>query len=238
MSASYFEDTGGRHSPWGAGPPAGPGQREPVREPMFNAPWPAIALVALIVGGYALQSALSTSAVNALWGYSPAHTEGVGWVTVVTAIFLHGNWTHALMNAAFGLAFATPLARFLGLGSRGVLAFWSFYLFCGVASNLVFGLIHPQSPGVLVGASGAVSGLMGAAARLMAGQGWRVGPILSRPVLSLGGAWIAVNLLVALIGSQFFPGAGDASIAWEAHIAGFLLGVLAVTPFAWLAGRR
>ena len=88
----------------------------------------------------------------------------------------------------------------------------------------------------MVGASGAVSGLMGASARLLGGGG-RVGPLLSRPVISLGGAWLGINVLMALAPPSLLPGAGSAGVAWEAHLAGFLLGVLLVGPFARLAPR-
>ena len=107
---------------------------------------------------------------------------------------------------------------------------------CGVLSCLAYAAVHLGSPAAVVGASGAVSGLMGAAARLIAGDG-RIGRILSAPVLGMGGAWLAVNLLVGAIGSQFVPGAGGAGIAWEAHVAGFLAGVLLITPFAWVFRR-
>jgi membrane associated rhomboid family serine protease len=86
----------------------------------------------------------------------------------------------------------------------------------------------------VVGASGAVSGLMAVAARLIAGQG-RLGPILSSPVLSMAGAVVVLNLLVALFGGAVVPGAGGAAIAWEAHLAGFAAGLILARPFAWLA---
>jgi membrane associated rhomboid family serine protease len=86
----------------------------------------------------------------------------------------------------------------------------------------------------VVGASGAVSGLMGAAARLIAGQG-RVGPLFSRTVLGMGGGWVAINLLIAVFGGQILPGSGSAGVAWEAHIAGFVAGALLIGLFGRLA---
>ena len=127
-----------------------------------------------------------------------------------------------------------PVARFLGTGARGVSAFLVFYLACGALANLAYAAVHPGEEALLVGASGAVSGLMGAASRLIAGRG-RVGPILSRPVLGMGGAWLAINLLIALVG--FAPGAGDAAIAWEAHVAGFVVGVLLFGPLVRVLRR-
>ena len=142
-----------------------------------------------------------------------------------------------MMNGAFALAFSTPLARLFGPKIEGGLLFFGFYLLTGVLANLAFAALHPGSPVLVVGASGAVSGLMGASG---APAGWRrgaVGPIFSRPVISLGGAWLGINILMALAPPSLLPGAGSAGVAWEAHLAGFALGVLLVSPFAWLAPR-
>jgi len=201
------------------------------RQPAFKAPWPALVLAASILGGYALQTLFPPDLVIGAWGFSPMMLESRP-ATVITAVALHGSWAHALMNAVFALTFGAPVARFLGLGARGVAALVLFYVVCGALGNLAFAAIHPHEPAMVVGASGAISGLMGAAARLIAGRGWP-GPILSAPVLGFGGAVVIINLLVALTGMA--PGLGDATIAWEAHIGGFAAGVLLFGPAARLA---
>jgi membrane associated rhomboid family serine protease len=201
------------------------------REPIFNIPWPITLLCLSIIGGYAVQSLFPLEAVATTWGFSAAQLRERP-ETLVTAILLHGSWPHALMNAVFGLAFGAPVARFLGLGVRGVSVFFLFYVACGVLANLAFAAIHPLEAVPLVGASGAISALMGAAARLIGGGGW-VGPIFSAPVLALGAATIIANLLVAATGLA--PGLGDSSIAWEAHLAGYLAGVLLIGLAARLA---
>jgi membrane associated rhomboid family serine protease len=89
----------------------------------------------------------------------------------------------------------------------------------------------------VVGASGAVCGLMAAVARLIGGRG-RLGRIVSSPVIGMGGALLVVNLLVGVLGGAWVPGTGGAAVAWEAHLAGFAAGLLLVGPFARLAGRR
>jgi membrane associated rhomboid family serine protease len=79
---------------------------------------------------------------------------------------------------------------------------------------------------------------MGAAARLIDGRG-RVGRFFSSPVLGMGGAWLVVNLLIAVLGGQLLPGANGAGVAWEAHLGGFLAGVLLIGPFGrFLAPRE
>lgn len=208
-------------------PSAAPREREPV----FNIPWPITVLGLSIVGGYAIQSLLPLEAVVAAWGFSAAQL-GERPQTLLTAILLHGSWPHALMNAAFGVAFGSPVARFLGLGGRGVGVLALFYVVCGVLANLAFAAVHPHGAVPLVGASGAISGLMGAAARLIGGRG-EVGPVLSPPVLALGAATIVANLLVASTGLA--PGLAGSTIAWEAHLGGFLAGVLLIGPAARLA---
>jgi membrane associated rhomboid family serine protease len=209
-----------------------PSAAREAREPIFNVPWPVMALGLSIVGGYALQSQFPLEAVVASWGFTPALMQARP-ETLLTAIVLHGSWPHALMNAAFAVAFGSPAARFLGLGARGVAVFALFYVVCGVLANLAFAAIHPNEAVALVGASGAVSGLMGGTARLIAGRGF-VGPIVSPPVLALGAATIIINLLVVVTGMA--PGLGDAAIAWEAHLGGYVAGVLLFGLAAGLAG--
>lgn len=204
------------------------------REPIFKAPWPAMLLVGLILGGYALQSLLPQDPVLTRYGFSPEGFAAGDRIQLVTALFLHGGWAHALMNAAGALAFGAPVARLFGERGAGVVAFFAFYLFCGVFSNWTYALIHPGQAVVLVGASGAVSGLMGAVSRLLAGRG-RLGPFLSSPVIGMAAAWVIVNLLVALLG--FAPGVGETPIAWEAHLTGYAAGLLLVGPAARLVRR-
>ena len=117
---------------------------------------------------------------------------------------------------------------------RGLIAFTLFEVVCGATGNFVFGLIHPHEPGPLFGASGAVSALVAAASRLVAGRG-EVGPIASPFVISMGGAWIVINLLTAVFG--FTPGMSGANVAWEVHLAGFALGLVAIGPAGRIAGR-
>jgi membrane associated rhomboid family serine protease len=138
------------------------------------------------------------------------------------------------MNAAAALAFGAPVARLLGLRAGGAAAFFGFYLVCGALSSLGYVLAHPASLDPVIGASGAVSGLMGAASRLIEQRG-RLGPILSRSTISMAVAWIVVNLIIGYI--PVMPGTGGAGIAWEAHVAGYFAGLLLIGPLAWAMRR-
>jgi membrane associated rhomboid family serine protease len=218
MSENAFDP----HTPQGA----------PGREPMFNAPWPAVAVTAAIIVTFALQGRLADGGLSlALVPHKVATGELAG---LFTSLFLHGGWAHALMNAAFALAFGTPVARLFGSGAQGVAAFFIFYLLCGGLAGLAFVAFHAGSGDIVVGASGAVSGLMGGAIRLL-NDDKRLSSPFSSQALTMGGAYVIVNLLMAATGLT--PGANGAAIAWEAHLGGFLAGLLLIGPFDRLLRR-
>lgn len=155
-------------------------------------------------------------------------------MAAVTYSLLHGGWTHFFLNAVWLTIFGSPLARRIGAG-RFVL-FWVVTAFGAAAFHFA---TDPFGQGILVGASGAISGMMGAAARL----GFRVdrkgrrrafsGPPLrfrevvrSRPVMGFVLIWLLVNLMTGL-----FITVGESAIAWQAHIGGFIAGFLLLPLF-------
>ena len=204
------------------------------RQPIFNAPWPAVVATLVIIGGYFVQTLLPQNWLLANFAFSSAAFEQGRWPLLFTAIFLHGSWAHALMNAGAALAFGTPVARYFGASLRGALIFLVFYLLCGGLASLGYGLVNPGSTTLMIGASGAVAGLVGAAARLIGRP--TPGPFLSPPVISMTLGWIAVNLILALVG--FAPGLGGAGVAWEAHIFGYIAGLLLISAFGRVAGAQ
>lgn len=230
MTESRFEETPA--SPYGAEPhPTPPPEEARAHEPVFNAPWQAVAVTLLILGGYGLQTFGQKAAIEQALGFVPSDLAQGRWQTLFTANFVHGAWAHALGNAAFALVFATPLARFFGPRVEGGLKFFVFYVACGVLGYLAFGLLDPTYHRHVIGASVAISGLVGGTARLMGGDG-RVGPLFSRPVLTLGVLWTGSNLATAWFGgTEYIPGFGNAAVAWPAHIAGFFVGVILIGMF-------
>lgn len=232
MNVVYFEAPapGGSRSPQ----PDEPGYRPP-SEPIVNAPWPVVTLTVSIVAFFMAQKAFPFA--TDVLAFSPVRLLDGHYVGLISSQFLHGSWSHALMNSAFVLAFGAPVGRYLGPRASGVASFFLFYLTCGVLACLGFAAFHWGQDAAMVGASGAASGLMGAAARLIGGQG-RPGKLLSQAVTGMGGAWILINVIMAFTGGALIPGAGEAGVAWEAHLAGFLAGVLLIGPFGWLAGQR
>lgn len=202
------------------------------REPLFNAPWPPVLLAAVIVGLYAVQSLAPLGPVVERFGFSPAKLAAGDWLSLLTPLFVHEGWLHALLNAAMALALGAPVARFLGGSGRGLAGFFVFYFACGVLANLGHAAVHPGDATSLIGASGAVAGLMGAAARLIATRGEGLGALTSPTVIGIGVALLIVNLLLAVFGA---PGSGS-PIAWEAHLFGFVAGLLGIGPVTRVFG--
>ena len=193
-------------------------------EPMFNSPWPITATVALLVLIFFGQLRLGLDASIERYGMAPIALSAGRWQGLPAHLFLHGGWTHLLLNTTALLAFGAPVARLFGRGGGGALRFFAFFMACGVAGGLAFWALHPQGGTPLVGASGAVSGLIGAVARLMGGRGRLSGPF-SRTALSFLAPWVVLNLLIAAAGLALGPAL---PIAWEAHLGGLLAGLLTV----------
>lgn len=157
----------------------------------------------------------------------------------ITHTFLHGDWVHLGLNMIWLVAFGAPIAW--RLGWVRTFGLWIIAAIGAVTLHtaLYFGDWVP-----LLGASGAVSGFLGAAARF----GFRAdrrnprrgfsGPLLG-PLASLGQPgvlpfiliWMAINFAT---GANWFGLAGGASVAWEAHIGGLITGFFAI---GWI-GRR
>jgi membrane associated rhomboid family serine protease len=152
---------------------------------------------------------------------------------VVAAMFLHGGWLHLGANLAFLLVFADdvetamPRRRFLAL-----------YLLCGLVATLAQTAATPRSTVPMIGASGAIAGVLGAflvrfpRARLSGvlpiGCLWI--PMSTRAWLFLPG-WFLLQLVSALVAP---PGSDSGGVAFYAHLAGFAAG----PPLLFLLGGR
>jgi membrane associated rhomboid family serine protease len=216
------------------------------REPMFNMPVIVLVIIGLCVAVYLLRTYVLTPPQDLdlliAAAFIPVRYSGQyaidfwAFSSPFTYTFLHGGIAHLGVNMIWLAAFGSPLAnRF------GALRFTLFYAVTGVAAAALFWAIHPLSQSPLVGASGSISGMMGAAARFAfhidrsSGRPAFAGrPIpmaltfRSRTVVAFLAAWMIINLVTGVIG--FAPG-NDAQIAWEAHIGGFLVGFLGLRLF-------
>lgn len=203
-----------------------PPDSQPSRERVFNAPLLAVLLALSMPGLYFFQER-----AHDYWlglAFAPVDLQRGRFGGLFTSMLVHGGWLHALMNAVAALTFGAPVAR-LFRGAIGALIFLALYIVSGVVATLGYGLVHWGGTDPLVGASGAVFGLIGAATRLLGGGG-QVLRLNDPTVIRSGIVWMAVNAVAGLIG--FAPGAEGARIAWEAHAFGFLFGILAIGPLA------
>lgn len=202
----------------------------PVREPALKLPWPPAAIALVLITLYGAQSILADpNAVAGRFGFIPLGFLQGGWTGLFTAMFVHGSWGHVLVNSAFCVAFGTPVARRFGLSALGGGLFLLFFLVCGVMGNFAFAVVHPHGGQAVVGASGAIAGLYGAMSRMLPGP--RLAPLTNRTVVVMGAAWITINLFVGLLGIDAGLGAAGAPVAWEAHIGGYLAGILLIGLF-------
>ena len=203
----------------------------PPREPLFNAPWTAVTIPILLVAVYLWQWRMATDTQVASLALSPQGIAEGRYQILITYLFVHGGWAHLAMNSVAAFAFGPPVARFLGADLRGVLLFFAFFLLCGVLSGLGYVIPHWGESDLAVGASGAISGFWGAASRLLIGRG-RLAPLSNRAVILQGVVFIVMNVVVGLLG-----GLAALNIAWEAHVAGYVVGVVLIGPFGKLAGQ-
>ena len=189
-----------------------------------------------------IMSAIAAEAADAETGtrlalarYVLGRAEPPYW-SVVTYALLHGSWAHILLNGVWLAAFGTPVAR-----RCGAVRFLALGLAAAVGGAAAHFLADPTSVMPMIGASAAVSGMMGAAVRFAFGTGagrpgeWP-GQSVDEPRLSLFGVlknsraalfvavWFVTNLLFGMAAAPL--GITDASIAWEAHIGGFVVGLL------------
>lgn len=203
----------------------------PAREPIFNAPWPAILLVAGLLVAYGVQTQLLSDQEMVALALSGEAIRLGRWPTLATHLFLHGGIGHLVMNAGAAFAFGPPVARLFGPGGGGAVLFFGFFLLCGALAGLGYVGLNWSSPALLVGASGAISGLWGAASRLL-GQHGGLAPLLSRPVLSQAAAFAAINIVIGLAGVL-----ANLNIGWQAHLIGYAAGLFLIGPAARVGGR-
>jgi membrane associated rhomboid family serine protease len=163
--------------------------------------------------------------------------------TLLTYALLHGSWMHDILNSVWLLAFGSAVAR-----RFGTVRFLAFFMITALAGGVAHLVTHADDVVPMIGASAAVSGCMAAAIRFVFQPGaplgvFRLGDEVaySLPALPLGEVvrdrrvmsflviWFVMNLATGLAGSSL--GITDATIAWEAHVGGFLAGLFGFRLF-------
>lgn len=225
----------------------GPGDAR--RQPVFNLPRSLVVTAALLVAIYVVDAyllsesqrewLLITFAFTPLRYVYPLSDQAFEWLwTPVTYSLMHGSVQHLVFNLLWMVAFGAPVVR--RIGTARYLAFW---ILSSAAAAFFHAALNWGEPTVLIGASGVISALMGAACRFAfpSGNGGYdrtfghlyprssiIGALRNRTVVVFVAMWFLGNILIA-VGLPLFDAGSDA-IAWDAHIGGFLFGYLL---FGW-----
>ena len=147
------------------------------------------------------------------------------WATVFTSMFLHGGWMHLGGNLLYLWIFGDNVEDALGRGR-----FVAFYLLCGVAAALVQTVSETTSIIPMIGASGAISGVLGAYLRLFPHAQVRVlVPLFIVFYTIRVPAWVVLGLwFLFQLASSAMIQPGQGGVAFFAHIGGFLSGLILV----------
>ena len=230
------------------------------REPIFNVPTVVVATLAVLVFVHVVRMwaltpeqddqifrwfAFVPARYNALIasGFDLPNGLAVDVWTFFTYALIHGDWTHLGLNGVWLLAFGTPIAR--RFGTVRYLAFFATTAAAGAAAHLA---THTNAFIPVIGASASISGFMAAAMRFAFQRSGPLGfigrndpqsyrvpalpllAVLRDPrVLVFLAVWFGLNLLFG-IGAVSLNGE-EQQIAWQAHIGGFLAGLLAFPIF-------
>lgn len=156
----------------------------------------------------------------------------LAWYTVVTSIFLHGGWFHLIGNMWFLWVFGNNIED-----AMGPARFVAFYLFCGVIAAAAQILVNPGSPVPMVGASGAISGIMGAYLVLYPTVRVHLLVVLfvfvttvTVPAYLMLIYWAVLQAIGGL--PTIAGGSTGGGVAFLAHLGGFFAGLLTIRLFA------
>ncbi len=167
-----------------------------------------------------------------VFGTAALPPEYVGipaWASLVTSMFLHGGWMHLIGNMLYLWIFGNNIEDVMGHGR-----FIVFYLLCGLLAALSHALTDPGSTVPMVGASGAISGILGAYLLLFPrAQVLVIIPffIFSRLMYVPAGLVLGFWFVLQLFSGGFSLGSQGGGVAWFAHIGGFVAGMVLIGLF-------
>src|SRR6266568_7976034 len=200
-------------------------------QPSYSKPIVTALLIVINVLVFLFEFSLDDYSRNAFIAYYGLVPDRFAIVNVLTSMFLHGGWLHILGNMWFLWIFGNNIED-----SMGHARFVVFYLLCGVAAAAAQMLVAPRSVVPMVGASGAISGVMGAYTLLyprvrvhtLVTLGFFVTTV-TLPAYVMLGYWFVLQLLMGAVGA-LSPTEGGVAV-W-AHVGGFLTGLVLVKLFA------
>ena len=197
------------------------------RFPVVN--WLIIAANALVFYYELTRGADRLQAFIGTWGLVPAHLTGdpqAAWPTIFTSMFIHGGWFHILSNMWVLMIFGDNIEDRLGS-----LRYLLFYLMSGLAAAMLQVYILSSSTAPMVGASGAIAGVLGAYLVLFPHARvaslvpiFFIFTIVELPAILFLAFWFISQLFSGLF---ILHGGTGSGVAWWAHIGGFLFGMFA-----------
>lgn len=191
-----------------------------------------VAIIALCIAAFALQMlggpesyqrsiyglGIIPSVLTGAAKLDPQLVMAPAYLTLITSLFLHGGFMHLIGNMLFLWVFGDNIED-----SMGHWRFVGFFTACGVIAGLAHALSDPSSQVPTIGASGAISGVLGAYFVLHPKvKVWVLAFVwlpLKLPAFVVLGLWALLQLA-----NTFLGGAGASGVAWWAHIAGFAAG--------------
>ena len=191
-------------------------------------PYVTWGLIALNVVIFLIEVSSDAQTTNAMLGSFAAvpaaitrDIHGTGNIppelTLVTSMFLHGGWEHLLGNMVYLWVFGDDIEEAIG-----PLRFLIFYLLCGIAAALVFVAFNMHSSTPLIGASGAISGVL--AAYLLLRPCARISVFVLRAVVRLRAYWVIGGW--ALLQLFLLSNKADDGVAYLAHVGGLVAGAI------------
>jgi membrane associated rhomboid family serine protease len=191
-------------------------------------PWMTFALIGFNVAIFLIQISVGDAANTAIiiaFGAIPSEIDRfaphVGWIaadrSLVTCMFLHEGWDHILGNMLFLFVFGDDIEEALGPWR-----FLAFYLLCGIAGSLAYVAVNAHSNQPLIGASGAIAGVLGAY-MLIRPCARVVVLVIYLPIRVP--AWLMIGLW-ALLQVVHLAGKDNEGVAYMAHVGGLVAGVV------------
>jgi len=211
--------------------------------PTRTFPFVNYALIAACVAVFFWELSLGGRAQNAILAYGlipdmllgdarlpPGLAVVPAWATIFTSMFMHGGWMHLIGNMLYLWIFGDNVEDAMGRGRYLV-----FYVLCGVVAALAQIAVNPDSQIPSLGASGAISGVLGAYLVMFPGR--RVRVLLLRmitylPAIVVIGFWIVLQFISGI--GQLAQTEETGGVAYAAHVGGFVAGFVLV----WLFRRR
>jgi len=206
----------------------------PLRDviPSRTAPYITITIIVLNALAWLLELSMNERTLTQflyVYGVVPADFSAP---TLITSMFLHGSWSHVIGNMWYLWIFGDNVEDRLGHGR-----FIVFYLLCGMAAAMGQILMDPSSELPTIGASGAIAGVMGAYfvlyphSRVLTLIPWIFIQIVEVPAIILLGFWFLMQFLSAGAIAVTANSHGGGGVAFAAHVAGFIVGVIGVFVF-------